>query len=140
MTAHVQVIKLKRHGPICQVILKPSYPTIGQLKSKKKKVPSVSVSALIDTGASHTAVSGDVVKRLGLVPRGSVQVHTSHRSAEMRNEYDISLKINHTCIEVVRALEANFPNHRIDCLIGRDILQHCVFTYDGPKKEMRLSF
>jgi predicted aspartyl protease len=140
-SVHLKIPQLKNSGPICTVILKPSLPAIQALKLKKQKVPVYKARALIDTGASHTAVNRDIVKYLQLVPRGTVQVHTSSRTSEIRNEYDLSLKFDtQLCIEVLRVLEANLPDQRIDCLIGRDVLQFCTLTYDGKKKEIRLRF
>lgn len=31
-------------------------------------------------------------------------------------------------------------NHGIDGLLGRDVLQHLVLTYDGPRAEARLIY
>lgn len=138
---HLKIPQLKKLGPVCTVILKPSCPAISQLKRKNKKVPFISVRALIDTGASHTAISQNVIRHLKLVPRGTVQVHTSHRKAEIRNEYDVSLKFDaKPYIEILRVLEANLPDQHIDCLIGRDVLQFCVFIYNGRRKEIQLKF
>ena len=132
---------LRENGPTCQVVIKPSDPTIEKLKLEKKDVPSITILALIDTGASTTAVSKKVVKALKLVPRGTVQVYTSHKKPEIRNEFDIALEFDaDTYLTILRALEANLQNHNIDCLIGRDVLTHGVFTYNGPKKEVDLKF
>lgn len=133
--------RLRESGPTCQVVIKPSEPVIEKLESENKKVPRVSVLALIDTGASTTAVSHKVVKKLGLVPRGTVQVYTSHKKPETRNEFDISLAFDaRTRLTIVKVLDASLQNHDIDCLIGRDVLEHGVLTYNGPKKRVILRF
>ncbi len=133
--------RLRESGPTCQVVIKPSEPVIEKLKSENRKVPSITVLALIDTGASTTAVSHRVVKKLKLVPRGTVQVYTSHKKPEIRNEFDISLAFDvHTCLTIVKVLDASLQNHDIDCLIGRDVLEHGVLTYNGPKKQVKLAF
>ena len=138
---HLQIPQLKKLGPICTITLRPSCPAIRILKNKNKKIPIIQVKALIDTGASHTAISQNVIKYLKLVARGTVQVYTSSRTSEIRNEYDISLKFDSKpYIEVLRVLEARLPDQRIECLIGRDVLQFCVFTYNGRKKEIQLKF
>ena len=132
---------LREKGPICTIIIKPSEPTIANLKLAKKKIPSVKVLALIDTGASTTAISQKVVKDLMLVPRGTAKVFTSSRRSEMRNEYDISLEFGKDIyLQILRALEANFKSYKIDCLIGRDILQHGKLVYDGPGNRVTLTF
>lgn len=133
--------RLRESGPTCRVTIKPSGLTIAKLKFEKKAVPRIKVLALIDTGASTTAVSHKVVKRLKLVPRGTAKVYTSHKRPEMRNEFDISLEFNaDTYLTIVRVLDASLQDHNIDCLIGRDVLAHGVFTYNGPKKQVKLAF
>ncbi len=132
---------LRKSGPLCKVTIKPSIATIDILKSEKKKVPSQEVLALIDTGASSTAISRKIAKKLKLVSRGSVKVYTSSKKAEMRNEYDVSLLFSRKIhLDILRALEANLQDHHIDCLIGRDILDLGTFTYDGPKGVFVLDF
>jgi len=132
---------LREKGPICQVVIKPSLPTIEKLKLQKSKIPLVKVLALIDTGASTTAISHKVVKDLKLVPRGTAKVYTSSRHSEMRNEYDISLEFGKDIyLQILRALEANLKDQTIHCLIGRDILQHGKLVYNGPKNKVVLTF
>lgn len=138
---HLKLPHLRENGPICEIILKPSDLTIKKLKLEKKDIPYLKVRALIDTGASSTAISKKVVDRLRLVPRGTAKVYTSSKHAEIRNEYDVSLEFDTDAyLEVLRALEANLQDHSIDCLIGRDVLHLGVFTYDGPKREIKLNF
>ena len=133
--------RLRESGPTCQVVIKPSEPVIEKLKSENKRIPSITVLALLDTGASTTAVSHQVVKKLKLVPRGTVQVYTSHKKPETRNEFDISLSFDaRTCLTIVKVIDASLQNHDIDCLIGRDVLEHGVLTYNGPKKRVILKF
>jgi predicted aspartyl protease len=132
---------LREKGPLCKIVVKPSEPTIANLKLQKKKIPSRKILALIDTGASTTAISQRLVKELGLVPRGTAKVYTSSRHSEMRNEYDISLEFGKDIyLQILRALEADFKNYNIDCLIGRDILQHGKLVYDGPNNRVILTF
>ena len=132
---------LRHKGPICKVLLKASDPTIQKLKVEKKKVVSKHVRALIDTGASATAISRRVAKALKLVARGTVKVYTSSKGFEMRSEYDISMAFDKTTrLTILKVLEANFQDMNIDCLIGRDVLEHAVFAYDGPRKVVTLSF
>jgi hypothetical protein len=132
---------LRKKGPVCRILLRPSAPTIKELENQKKRVPSAAVWALIDTGASSTAVSHKIIKRLKLQPRSMVQVHTSHRKPEMRMEYDVSLEFETGAyISLLRVIDAHLPHQNIDCLIGRDVLQFGVFEYNGVKKEITLTF
>lgn len=132
---------LRKSGPVCRVAITPSEPTVAKLKLEKKRVPHIKVLALIDTGASTTAVSHKVVKALELVPRGTAKVYTSNKRSEIRNEFDIALHFDrHTSLTILRALDASLQNHNIDCLIGRDVLEHGVLTYNGPRKKVKLVF
>jgi hypothetical protein len=40
----------------------------------------------------------------------------------------------------VLAAEMPLSGQTIGCLIGRDVLARCVFTYDGPANQFSLSF
>lgn len=132
---------LRKRGPVCRVIFKPSVPTIKALKLKPELVPSIKVLALIDTGASSTAVSHKVVKALKLVPRSMVEVYTSNKISEIRNEFDVSLEFETGAyLSLLRVMDAHLPEQKIDCLIGRDVLQFGAFVYDGRGKKITLSF
>jgi hypothetical protein len=132
---------LRKRGPVCRVILRPSDPTIRELTLENRKVPTIAVWALIDTGASSTAVSSKIIKRLKLQPRSMVQVHTSNKKSEMRMEFDISLEFETGAyLSLLRVIDAHLPHQNIDCLIGRDVLQFGVFEYNGVKKEITLVF
>ena len=132
---------LRENGPTCQIVLKPSDPTITELHLEKQAVPAVTVLALIDTGASTTAISRKVVERLSLVARGTAKVYTSNRSSEIRNTFDVALEFDTDAyIPLLRVLDANLSDHSIDCLIGRDVLQYGVLIYNGREKEITLSF
>src|SRR6266850_7398228 len=85
-----QLPHLRENGPTCHVVIKPSFITVKKLNLKKKDIPWMKVLALIDTGASSTAVSHRVIKKLKLVSRGTAQVYTSAKTTEIRNEFDIS--------------------------------------------------
>jgi predicted aspartyl protease len=132
---------LQENGPTFDVVLKPSDPTIEKLKVEKSDIPLVKVRALIDTGASSTAISHKVVHQLKLVPRGTAKVYTSNKISEIRNEYDVSLEFDTDAyLKILRVLEANLDDMSIDCLIGRDVLRYGLFIYNGPEKTVTLSF
>ena len=132
---------LRENGPTCSIVLKPSDPTIEKLKLEKHNVPSIKVLALIDTGASSTAISQNVVEKLKLIPRGTAKVYTSNKTAEMRNEFDIALEFDtDSYLPILKVLSANLQDHSIDCLIGRDVLQYGLLIYNGVEKQVTLSF
>ena len=131
---------LQENGPIYPVIITPSFVTIEALRLEKKDVPFIKVQALFDTGAQTTSVSDKIIEFLKLVPRGSAKVYTS-QSSKVVAKYDIALEFDSNMyLNTLRVFSADLQDHSIDCLIGRDVLQFGVFTYDGPNKSFRLTF
>ena len=137
----VQSPALARFGPCCQVDITPSSQTKEVLKQQGKAAPSISVTALIDTGASGTAVSKKVVKGLILVARGVTTISTPSSDAHPTNMYDIDLYLpNKVGVRNVPVIEATLTAQNIDCLIGRDILRAGVLIYNGYTNSFTLSF
>lgn len=131
---------LRENGPIYPVVITPSFPTIEALRLEKKDVPHIKVAALFDAGAQTTAISEKVSLFLKLVPRGTARIYTS-QSNKIVNKYDIALEFDSNMyLNTLRVFGANLQDHSIDCLIGRDVLQCGVFTYDGPNKSFKLTF
>jgi len=131
---------LLKNGPIYPVVITPSFPTIKALKLEKKDVPHIKVKALFDTGAQTTAISGKVTQFLKLIPKGTVKVYTS-QSSQIVSEFDIALEFDiNAYLNTLRVFKADLEDHSIDCIVGRDVLQFGIFTYDGPNKSFQLSF
>ena len=136
----VQSPHLRENGPIYPVIITPSFPTVEAMRLKKKDVPHIKVKAIIDTGAQSTAVSKKVADFLKLTPRGTIRIYTSQAS-KVVNKYDIALEFNASMyLNTLTVFGVDLHDHSIDCLIGRDVLQFGIFTYDGPNKSFKLSF
>jgi hypothetical protein len=130
----VQSPYLLENGPVYPVIITPSFVAIEALKLEKRDVPFIKAQALFDTEAQTTSVSHKIIESLKLVPRGSANVYTS-QSSKIVNKYDIALEFDSNMyLNTPRVFSADLQDHSIDCLIGRDVLQFGVFTYDGPRK------
>jgi predicted aspartyl protease len=91
-----------------------------------------STTALIDTGASHTAVDPMILNHLGVIQRGVVLVRVpGHANAHMPL-YDVrvSLEIHHPAfdVQVAKIVPAT---HTVAVLIGRDILKNGTLLFDG---------
>ena len=106
--------------------------------------------ALVDTGASHTFVDANILHGLLLMPVGKARMHTpsSGVMGASSDTFEISLALLGTA-GVENALE--FPTLRVtsaefssvqnfDALIGRDVLQHCVLTYNGSMGWFTLAY
>lgn len=94
-----QITNMKHIGPICNIKIGLSSIATEVLTSKGESIPApIDATALIDTGASGTCIKPEIVKALGLIPRGVVQIATPSTQAHPCNVFDISL---HFPIEIV---------------------------------------
>ena len=98
--------------------------------------------AMIDTGASGTVVTPGIIQQLGLAPVGVSKMSTPSTTAAVDAAvYNLGLAFpNGVSLPSVTALEAPLGGQHIQCLIGRDVLQHCVLTYVGYINQYTLSF
>ena len=88
--------------------------------------------ALIDTGASITAVDEDVVASLGIQPIGQMKLSTASQST-LAWLYAARL----TCgagpvLEVLDIVGCTLQPQGFIALLGRNFLRNVVLVYDGP--------
>lgn len=119
------------------------------LQLAKQRIPTPEkIRALLDTGASCTCIDPSVLKALGIPPTGNVLLNTPSTGSEPHtaNVYDVSLAIPgatspplflHTIAIAETELLAKQGFH---ALIGRDVLENCVFHYNGPVKILTVSY
>lgn len=130
-----QSSNLETVGPLLDILISPgkSVP-ITPPPSPYKAV------ALVDTGATCTVIKTGIATDLGLKPIGITHVNTPSSSNHLCYEYAIRIAFpNHAVVDQV-VIEAPLKNQPIECLIGRDILQHGVLVYIGPQNSFTLSF
>jgi hypothetical protein len=140
-------------GPIIDAWIGVSLARRNALTEAGQAVPGpVQARALIDSGASHTCVDPAILKPLSLSPTGSTKVHspTTGAIAEDRPTYDISLVILHTLYQqgVGPLIRNTMPvictdllsGQGIHVLIGRDVLQGCLFVLDGHSGTFSLAY
>jgi hypothetical protein len=116
---------------------------------KKQNIPFALpqvVAGLIDTGASCSAIDVVLANTLGLERRGVTNVHTptTRGKAAAVNQYDACFVIGegqspalHLTLSVI---ECEFASQGFLVLVGRDVLEHCVFTYHGPTAQWALEY
>jgi len=102
---------------------------------------------LIDTGTDVTAIDPRRVQQLGLVLQARRLTQTAAGSVHV-NLYKLSLTISGPKgaagpmlvrpTLVVTELAAPLTN--LDILVGRDVLDECLFQLDGPGKQFLLGF
>ena len=111
-----------------------------------RPVPSaVRVRTLIDTGAKRTCVDAAVIAALGIQSTDVRQVRTvsTGSAALVTRVFDVAIiggPVGTVLNPDLPALEADLAHHGIQCLLGRDALQSCVFTFDGPARRYSLTF
>lgn len=97
------------------------------------------IRALIDTGASNTCIDPSVLAALGLTPTGTVSVITPSTGATPVecNQFDVALVITAPTgpafiVGTIAVTENEFLNGQgFHALIGRDVLERCLFGYNG---------
>lgn len=121
-------VALQHKGAIIQVTISHPNSVADKLKNEGKAAPVITVNALIDTGAFGTVISPKVATALGLIQTG-VQNVTSVQDQQERPSYFASVQFHWGASKEVSVVSC--PLTGFDCLIGRDILMHWNFTYNG---------
>lgn len=131
---------LEADGPIVDVTLSPRSEAIDAMVEAGETAPApVAASALIDTGASGTAVRVGLLSSLGLHPVGSVPVSTPTDTNVQCNLYAVQLNFPYGSLDVT-VVEAPLQGQNIQVLIGRDVLKHAVLIMQGPSNQFTISF
>jgi hypothetical protein len=109
--------------------------------------PPQTVRALIETGADRTAVHPNALALIASPPSGTILVHRpgSRAAARRVNLHDVRLSFGGAGVSPTRGPWVDVEsvavvpaNPSVLALIGRDMLAHCQFVYDGPKGELLL--
>lgn len=101
--------------------------------------PPVTATAMIDTGANLTEVRTGLLDGLEMTPVGAARVFTPTDSNVECPVYAIQLTLPHGVVDTT-VIETGMRGQQIDMLIGRDVLQECLFIYDGTSGRFTLSF
>lgn len=99
--------------------------------------------AMVDTGASGTVIAPAILAQLGLQPVGVTNMSTPSTTAPVQARLfnvDLTFLTNNVAVQGVVAIEAPLGGQHIQCLVGRDILQHGVLVYIGYINQFTLSF
>jgi hypothetical protein len=135
-------------GPLLDVLISVSAPRQAALQQAAQAVPGPQIArALIDTGASMTAVDPAITTALALAPTGQTTIHTPSTAAGQPhscNTYDIHLTLSHPAlsfsITALPVIQSNLHHQGIQALIGRDVLANCLLVYDGRAGSYVLAF
>jgi hypothetical protein len=139
---HFTLQILPQAGPVLNAVATVSQPRMMALQKEGKPIPqSVQIRGLVDTGASCTCMDPSVLNSLQLTPTGPCKINTPSTGANPHTsfQYDIQLVIpgsspTHPPL-VLRSIPVASAELLVQqgfhALIGRDILRHCVLTYNG---------
>ena len=132
---------LWHHGPTVDLIFVPPKSIADQLKKEGKPIPMIKAIALIDTGASHTCISSNIVNGLSLLPYDVQEVHTAGgRVQQLIYDIGIITQISGNIILSTQAPCATMDEQPYQALLGRDILRHCSLHYNGADNSFSLYF
>lgn len=132
---------LMRDGPLLRVQIEPALASQKVMLADGEEVPSISAMMLIDTGASGTLVQTDVINRLGLESLGTVFLRPPTTTEPVaRRQYLVRVVLSEGIAFEVEVVDAPLTGQGIQGLIGRDILDHLVFTYNGPKNQFTVTY
>jgi hypothetical protein len=108
--------------------------------------PPVSIPALIDTGASQSALDRHVIALLKLEYWGTAPVLTPSTGMVPveRDAYGLRLTLGGgvagPLVQVVEVIEADLAHLGFSMLLGRDVLADCRFVYNGKDGTFDLMF
>ena len=129
---------LRLHGPRLKVMIgppilrrSPASPSGGPEISSRAKF--LETDALLDTGASRTLVTPEVVRRAGLSKINEAEIR-GVGGVVKADVYVASLqfpKCGLRTIEVIEVSCCGLSNILYHCLLGRDVLSRWVLAYDG---------
>jgi hypothetical protein len=119
-----------------------------QLWKKSRDVPpAVFATFIIDTGADTSMVDDQIMRTLGLSAVNQRKVVTSQSKgiAELCEVYDIGLEVLNRgfaswCIPTLPVLARPLMDHSLSGMLGRDVLDTVVLTYDGPLKTFTIDY
>ncbi len=132
-------------GPVLNVLVSPTRQHLESLERRGLTAPQpISGLALIDTGASSTAVDENVCRTLGLLPTG--RISTAHAGGpEVRMCYPIQISFPRDPLPSLinpRAMSVNLQYGKTPyiLLFGRDLLSKMKFVYHGLAGRFEIAF
>jgi predicted aspartyl protease len=133
-------------GPAIDLAIATSVAWQRRLSARGGAVPSPqTVRALIDTGSDVSVVHPQVLKQLGVPTTGSVRIRRLGAGGSFQpapvSEVQLSIGgLSPIAIWIAtRVVSVGPSTPTILALLGRDVLAHCTFFYNGPLGELTLS-
>jgi predicted aspartyl protease len=125
---------LRRSGPKIRVTI--SHPRSALAAAKLADISlkePFTVTALIDTGASRTVITPQLVATCGLRQTGVARISSAGHITE-RPEYAGAINFPDQALkgfDPLSLVACPLPEQDVACLLGRDVLERWNLTYDG---------
>jgi hypothetical protein len=143
-----ETLPFHSEGAIVDLLIGVSQPRRERLIRNQFPIPAkIRVKAQIDTGAEISAINEAILAPLELPVLDTRPVRTVATSRQVShfNFYVVSIGIPHVDLEMhlpkLEVMACVFgEDEEARALIGRDLLAHCLFAYDGSAGTFALSF
>jgi hypothetical protein len=140
--------KVRPRGLFVDVSVGVSDGRLKQLwKQSLAPPPPVFATFLVDTGADTTLVEEQIMRTLNLSVINQHRVVTSESKGipQLCDVYDISLEVINRGgqswrISSVQALARPLLDEAVHGVIGRDLLDRAVLTYNGPQQVFHIDY
>ncbi len=134
---------IDHHGIIIPLRVHVSSPREIQLRAHGRVPPKpFDAQALVDTGADCTLIDDAIVEALSLTMRDRGTLTTlgpEGSRSELVERYDVDIQfVSGELLSnrfVVVASKKSIESLRTNVVLGRNLLQYCTFTYNGPDNE-----
>ena len=136
-------------GPVIELSIWVGRVVAHALVAQGQTVAQQIIRALIDTGADRTAVHPGALALIGSPPAGTIRVRRPGSTIASRwvNLHDlrvafggVSTASSRRAWVVIEAAAVVPADPQILALIGRDMLAHCRFVYNGTNGELVLDY
>jgi hypothetical protein len=140
---------LTRHGAVLDILVGVHMARRDRLRNAGFPVPSrIRVPAQIDTGTEFSTIDIRILANLQINPIDEIEVRTpSPADGPQRFDlYPVSLSLDHAegielIVPTVQVLGCWFTEDEgIQAMLGRDVLQHCLFFLDGKAGVFSLAY
>lgn len=133
------VTDLARIGPVLNISVEPILTVQEIMRRSGITVPSIEIRALIDTGASGSAVQAIVFDNFDMEQVGEYAMNTPSTTKPIFvPKYRVRLVLSNSVSFETYVAAVPMGGQHIQGLLGRDILEQCVLTYNGPKNSFTL--
>lgn len=133
-------VALQQRGSVIEVTVGVEQNMAKALAQQGKSVPQPKPGyALIDTGASVTCIDEQVAADLGLPVVDVGKMSSASHEGHPCNLYPAQITIPPILtFQAPRAMGAKIVGQGFVAIIGRDVLQGCVFIYNGGAGQITL--